>query len=417
MISGQVHLQQLPLVLAGVLSLAGCGGSSDSTTVTPPVAPPVTPPVVLTGWDAVRAAARPLVVLTSEFATPHVQPIAVDGWEDGICISRDGLHLYAVYAPADLLSYVLGGADAAHAADYLRGPTLGMDLTTNPPLLSFPTWLHANIVQASRTAVDQPFSAWRLAAMQRPTWSEGAPFVTGDTGSGWDLFVHTTNEHDPDYKAHICLARNAAKDPAALGTLLPAPVTTNTTEDNPHIERLDSTHLVLFFDSDDRPGGVGLHDLWLTTSADDGVTWAVPSSAISLNSTGDEEQPHLYHDGAGTWWMYFTASNPDDHQKLAIYRAQQTTVNDWTTWGTRELVVSAGNTAGVGEPTLTAVGDLSFVVVMEDTVHGTPTNRFDADPWFAPHLPSGIGRKQIAHPPIPAAAVGISASIKYAQNR
>ena len=364
------------LVAMSVLLLGACSGGGDSS------APPP-----LTGWAAIRAAAAPAVALPAEFETPSPQPLAVDGWEDGIFISRDGLHLFAVYAPADLLSFSLAGADQHQAASYFRGPTFGMDMTTNPAGTT--NWIHGNILHASRASTAAPFTSWHLAPMARATWSEGAPMAEGPSGGTWDLFVHVTNEHAPDYKAHIALAHGAALDPTAVGTLLPAPVTTDHTEDNPHIERLDATHLVLFFDSDDRPGASGQHDMWWTTSADDGVSWATPTPVTSLNTALEEEQPHLYRDSAGAWWLYFTATNPAD-SKLGIFRSPQTTVGDWNAWGAQTLVLGAGNTVGVGEPSLTSNGDLSFVVITEDTVHGTPTNRFDGDPWFMPRRPSSV---------------------------
>lgn len=369
-------LLRMTACLATIGLMSGCGSGGDD-------AAPVAPPAPLTGWAAIRAAAVPQVALAAEFNTPAPQQLANDAWEDGIFISRDGLHLFAVYAPADLLSFTLSGADQTHCTDYLRGPTLGMDLTTIPVGLPNPQptkWLHGNIVHATRTSVTAPFTAWHLVPMSRPVWSEGAPVAQGPHTGTWDLFVYTSNEHAPDYKAHIALIHGAASDPAALGSLLPAPVTTNTTEDNPHIERLTATSLVLFFDSDDRPGATGAHDLWYATSADDGTTWTTPLPVTALNTAVDEEQPHLYRDASSAWWLYFTAANPAD-SKLAIYRTKQVTAGDWNSWGAKELVLGAGNTAGVGEPTLTSNGDLSFVVVTKDP-SGPATNRFDADPWF-----------------------------------
>lgn len=356
------------------LALAGCGSSGSS-------------PAPLTGWAAIRAQAAPVVALTTVFGTPHVQPIALDGWEDGVFISRDGLHLYAVYVPADLLSFTIAGGDQTTSASYLRGPTLGMDLHTNP--VGTTTWIHGDIIHATRASTAAPFSAWQLSSMARPSFSEGAAVAQGPNAGRWDLFAYTSNDHATDYKAHICLRRSVAFDPTdGTPAFLPAPVTTSTSEDNPHLERLDATHLVLFFDSDDRPGASGAHDLWVTTSADDGVSWAAPAPVTSLNTTAEEEQPHLYLSSTGTWWLYYTATNPAD-SKLGIFRAAQATVGDWNSWMGSELVIGAGNTAGIGEPTLTANGDLSFVVVTEDPA-GSATNRYDADPWFMPRFPSAV---------------------------
>ena len=116
----------------------------------------------------------------------------------------------------------------------------------------------------------------------------------------------------------------------------------------------------------------------------------MPQPLASLDTAEDEAQPHLFPDGDGRWWLYFSAANPADG-KLAIHRAQRTAAGDWDSWGSRELVIGAGSTAGIGEPTLTAAGDLSFVVVTQDP-SGPATDRYDADPWFAPRLPAATGQ-------------------------
>ncbi len=41
---------------------------------------------------------------SDEFETPFIQTHYNLGWEDGLHISRDGLHMYAFYLPADLIS-------------------------------------------------------------------------------------------------------------------------------------------------------------------------------------------------------------------------------------------------------------------------------------------------------------------------
>jgi len=368
------------LLAMALLVHGSCGGDGGSS-----------PPPPLTGWAAIRANTHPSVALPAEFGTPRVQELAVDGWEDGICISRGGLHLYAVYVPADLLSFTLAGADQHEAESYLRGPTFGMDLTTIPPVgAPLPTmWLHGDILHASRSSLGQPFSAWQRTTMSQPVWSEGAPQPSGAGGADWDLFAYTTNDHPTDYNAHTVILHHAAHDPIATGSPLPAPVTTATNEDNPHVERLSANDLVLFFDSGDRQVG-RIHDLWYTTSADDGITWTAPASVTSINTVNDEHQPHLWKDSGGVWWLYYTATNPGDG-KLGIFRAKQQTPGDWDSWTAKELVIGAGNALAVGEPTLTANGDLSFVVITEDTVNGTATNRYDGDPWFVPRIPAGGG--------------------------
>ncbi|MDX2173081.1 MAG: T9SS type A sorting domain-containing protein [Bacteroidota bacterium] len=332
-------------------------------------------------WPLTKSNTTLQVALPAEFGVPYPQPLSVNGWEDGIHITRDGLNLYCIYLPADGLSWITNGSPCVFAP-YQKGPTFGMDLTTSPVTVC-PTWLHGDILISSRTSTSVVFPTWSLSNLNAPIYSEGAPQSVMLNSTTADLFVYTSNQLPP-YKTDIYLAKNTSINPSAVNsTILPAPVTQTTTEDNPHIERLSANNLVLFFDSPDIPGGTGGLDLWYSTSNDDGLTWIAPLQVSSLNSTANEHQPHLYKDNLNQWWIYYTA--PDISGKYAIYRAQQTIANNWNSWGPKQLVVGPGNTAGIGEPTLTQNGDLSFVVIYQDS-NGTATDKFDADPWFLPHI-------------------------------
>ncbi len=154
-------------------------------------------------------------------------------------------------------------------------------------------------------------------------------------------------------------------------------------EDNPHIERVENDRLVLFFERNLHPENISLKDIWYSTSEDNTKTWSEPVNLAVINQYGSAEyehiQPHLYFDHSiNNWYLYFATQHTDG--KLDIFRSSRG--KSWADWGTPELVISAGNTLGVGEPTLTANGDLYFVVVYqregdEDTYDG-----FDADPWY-----------------------------------
>ncbi|MBL7921998.1 MAG: T9SS type A sorting domain-containing protein [Bacteroidia bacterium] len=330
-------------------------------------------------WPLTKGNTTLQVAIPAEFGTPMIQPLSVNGWEDGIFISRDGLNLYSIYIPADALSWTSNGAPCVFTP-YQKGPTYGMDLATSPTT-ACPMWLHGDILISSRASTAVPFPAWTLSNLSGPIFSEGAPQLSMLNSTVSDLVVYTSNQQPP-YNTDIYLIKNSTINPSATGTILAAPVTQTTTEDNPHLERLSANQLVLFFDSPDRVGGVGGLDLWYALSNDNGVTWNAPQQVSTLNTIQNEHQPHLYKDNNNQWWMYYTT--PDASGKYAIYRAQQTTVNNWDSWGPKQLVLGPGNSAGIGEPTLTQNGDLSFVVVYEDA-NGTPTDKFDADPWFLPH--------------------------------
>ncbi|MDP1803200.1 MAG: T9SS type A sorting domain-containing protein [Bacteroidota bacterium] len=330
-------------------------------------------------WPLTKSNTTLQVAIPAEFGAPVMQPISVNGWEDGIFISRDGLNLYSIYIPADALSWTSNGAPCVFTP-YQKGPTYGMDLATSPTT-ACPMWLHGDILISSRTSTAVLFPAWTLSNLSGPIFSEGAPQMSLLSPTVSDLVVYTSNQLPP-YNTDIYLIKNSTINPSPTGTILPAPVTQTTTEDNPHLERISANQLVLFFDSPDRVGGVGGLDLWYAVSNDNGSTWNAPQQVSSLNTLLNEHQPHLYKDNFNQWWMYYTT--PDVSGKYAIYRSQQTILNNWDSWGPKQLVVGPGNSAGIGEPTLTQYGDLSFVVVYQDA-NGTPTDKFDADPWFLPH--------------------------------
>lgn len=365
------------MLALGVLSVVGCGDGGRETRGPSVPAPQAGGP----DWDTIRARGAPLVALPAEYGTPYPQLLAVAGWEDGIHITRDGLNLYCIYIPADLFSFRhVGTNNPSHLTRFQRGPDFGMDLHSNPAGVD--GWLHGDILYSHRERLDEPFPPWELSRLARPTWSEGAPcpLVRGDNDV--DLFVYTSNQEKP-YSGDIVVIRDTTLNPAGVGTPLPAPVTTTAVEDNPHIERLSADDLVVFFDSPDRPGGSGRLDLWYTTSTNDGASWTMPTPVTSINTPDDEQQPHLYRDAAGRWFLYYTGTNATK-DKVEIYRARLRRHGDWDSWSERELVIGAGNLVAVGEPTLTRYGDISFVAISEAPDGATATNRYDADPWFLP---------------------------------
>lgn len=330
-------------------------------------------------WDQIKRKAQLYVAFPKEYETPYRQKLSILGWEDGVHISRDGLNLYCLYAPADVLSYILHKAAQDKLNIYKRGPDFGMDLVTGPLGPSPTGWMHADILYSHRDSSSEPFSSWRLSGMARPVFTEGAPNPLFKDPKNIELMLFTSQDN-PTYNTDMWVIHNTKANPSGKGKPLPYPVNTNYNEDNPHLERIDGDNLVLFFDSDNRPGS-GSHDVWYNLSINNGKTWSEPVNVTSVNTKEQDHQPHLFRDKKGRWYLYFSAMNSDG--KLAIFRARQSIPGDWNSWVEKELVIGAGNTAGVGEPTLTEQGDISFVVVYANP-NGTDTDRFDADPWFLP---------------------------------
>jgi hypothetical protein len=72
-------------------------------------------------------------------------------------------------------------------------------------------------------------------------------------------------------------------------------------------------------------------------------------------------------------------------------------LNDWNSWGPKELVIEPdmingnyGTIFGVGEPTLSTWGDISFVVVYGNNTLPDSLDVFDCDPWFLPKKSSPV---------------------------
>jgi hypothetical protein len=324
-------------------------------------------------WTTVKAQAVPHLALPEEFEAPATLSVTNAGWEDGLFISRDGLRLFAFYAPVDLISWELHSGDPGDFSDYLRGPTLGMDLS----------WiLHGDIVVASRTSTDQPFSSWRLSGLSGSPYTQGAPQYIPGVGRRADIFVYTDN-NEPDGVQRLRILRDIDVGSLTSGTAIPAPIRDPAfRQDNPHIERLSDTELVLFYDTDDV--GCVSADLIIkySLSTDNGATWSTPMAVTSINTHSSQQGPHLWKNpGNDTWYLYYGATNPADG-KLGVFRSRQSIPGDWDSWVEETLVVGAGNTHAVGEPSLTANGDLYFVTILEHT-DGTPADRYDNDPWMA----------------------------------
>ena len=332
-------------------------------------------------WPSIKSSAHPFNAIPTEYEALSRQPLATLGWEDGVHISPDGLDLYCTYVPIDLLSFVLNGSfPNKFSSHYLRGaPTFGMDLVSNP--IGEKEWLHADILYAHREDTSKGFEQWTLSKMARPFYSEGAPAPSiGKDEQTLDFMFFTSNE-SPENNTDIWWIKNTNRNPTGKGVPLPPPIKTGFNEDNPHVVRTDKSHLVLFFDSNNRPEGKGDLDLWYSESMDNGETWQTPTNVSSINTRSKENQPFLFYDSLSQHWqLYYSALAGDG--KLGIFRASQKVNNEWNSWGTPELVIGAGNTAGVGEPTLTHKGDISFVVVYADKSNTSKYNHFDSDPWL-----------------------------------
>lgn len=334
-------------------------------------------------WNSIKESSYVDLFLEKVFKDPYALSNSTLGWEDGVYITRDGLELYCTYLPVDMLGFVLSGDTVEELSNYYRGPDYGMDFDSNP-MGNNEKWIHSDILVSTRESTNEEFGEWQLSEISRGIYSEGGYCrLDNFDGSQTNLSIITSNE---DYESKnnfkvFYSFENAINWGAFLtetdqtGTEL---VNSRFDEDNPHLDKSEEK-LILFFDSKDRPGGKGDIDIWYSISEDLGKNWTTPKNLTSVNSNGKEHQPHLYFDGTD-WWLYYSADHDD--YRLSIYRRKLLDIANWDSWGSAELVIGPGNCLGVGEPTLTSEGDLSFVVIYENRENGA-FDRYDADAWYA----------------------------------
>lgn len=326
-------------------------------------------------WDNIKSNATFHIPDTS-YHPPYIQPINVGGWEDGLFVTRDGRHLFSTYLPLDAFSWLFDFDPICFDFNpYFRPPLLGIDTVTNN--FGCPNFMQSDIIIASRADTSVQFNPWESSNLQTPFSFDGGAHGVLLNADTFDVFVYTKDGVGTQ-STDIMFMRNVPVNPLASGAV--HILSTSGQEDNPHIERLDDSTLLLFFDRD--------RYMYYSLSYDNGENWKEP--VLVTNVLNDQApydvQPHLWNDGKD-WWIYFCADN--ENGVRCIYKSKQAIANDWDSWGARELVIApenisdgSGTIFGVGEPTLTHWGDISFVVVYGNNTLQDTTDVFDCDPWF-----------------------------------
>lgn len=337
-------------------------------------------------WNAIKSNATFNVADTSLYDAPFIQPVNVPGWEDGLFMTRDGMHLYSTYLPLDAFSWITALQANPICFDftpYYRPPLLDIDTNTN--IFGCPNFMQSDIIITGKSTPQSAFNPWSASNLRTAFSFDGGAQGVLMNADTFDLFVYTRDGAGTQ-GVDIMLLRNVPVNPDTAGAV--ALFSTPAYEDNPHIERLNDSSLVILFDRD--------RYIYYSTSNDNGTTWATPQLvADELNDQAPYDvQPHLWYDGTD-WWVYFCADNGSFVR--GIYRSRQQTPGNWSNWMAKELVIEGktitggyGTIYGVGEPTLSTWGDLSFVVVYGDAGSSDSTDRFDCDPWFLPRKGSPL---------------------------
>ena len=363
----QIKITNLTIITITIITIIGCEKTVGPDHISRP------------NWQDIKANATFIVPDTS-YGTPYIQPLNVGGWEDGLYISRDGLELYAYYMPVDVFSLGAAWEKDPICFDYqpyYRPPMLGVDMISNP--WACENFFQGDIIIATRDNVYSPFVEWQPSNLQRSISNDGAPCGVLKDENTYDVFVFTQNRDDIE-DMEIMFMRDVPRNPTSETAV--SILSTTGEEDNPHIERLDDNTLLLFFDRD--------RHIYYSLSYNNGSTWQKPVliTHVLNDQAPYDVQPHLWNDGTD-WWVYFCADN--EQGKRCIYKSKQQIANDWDSWSEKQLVIEPneitgryGTILGVGEPTLTQRGDISFVVIYGDLNSEDKTDVFDCDPWFLP---------------------------------
>jgi len=392
--------KNFPLLCCLIL-FVGCGGGSEFSPSRSP-----------TLWDRIKSNASPSLLLNTEFNTPtRLANVSTLAWEDGVYVSDDGLHLFAFYAPVSLFkfqgyvnsySYVAPNV-CAPISDYIRGTILtGSDFELQPPY-DLPGSIcnhgngivHSEIAHASRASLNDGFSSWTRHSVSTDFVYDGG-FAATDNNDGSYHLVYSQATSDGNQNDIYWVQDATSLNPGTVTpTAFPDPINTNMQEDNPHLERISTTELVLLFDNHYETGGSGDTRISYSISTDNGTSWSVPEiiATGTINDYTEDLSGHLYLDNANNWWLYFTSNRGG---KVEIWRIQHTNnnlVTDFDNWNTMsiEKVIAAGGVAGdagtiegAGEPSLTANGDLYFAVVYcKKQSDQTDFVGCDIDPWVA----------------------------------
>ena len=320
------------------------------------------------------------------YGSPHMQSNAVPGWEDGLFMTRDGKQLFSTYLPVDAFSWLNDLVLDPVCFDfhpYYRPPLLGVDTITN--IFGCEKYMHSDIIMTSRESVISDFDPWNSSNMQESFSFDGGVQGVLANEDSFDLFVFTRDGIETS-STDIFFMRDVSRNPTNE-TAVPLFVTEGQ-EDNPHIERLNDSALVILFDRD--------RYMYYALSNDNGESWEeeVLIPTVLNDQAPYDVQPHLWHDGVD-WWVYYCADNEDGVR--SIYRSKQMSPGNWGDWEEPELVLSPnviiddyGYVYGVGEPSLSEWGDLSFVVVYGNHELPDTTDVYDCDPWIMPKIDSPL---------------------------
>jgi len=140
---------------------------------------------------------------------------------------------------------------------------------------------------------------------------DGSISVSSD---GLEMYFLSTRPGGLGYEDLWVSKRENVSDPWEPPVNLGPPVSSSYRESYPSISADGLTlYFSDYFYGPDRPGGVGGHDLWMTTRMSQSDPWSEPVNlGAGVNSSTDEEAPTISHDGLTLIFASDRAGGSDD---------------------------------------------------------------------------------------------------------
>lgn len=297
-------------------------------------------------WEELKKSARFILEEGWKPAKNIGFPVNTSGWEDSANISFDGKRLYFTYLPWDLVGVLEKGEVV------VSGPKRGFNL------------YNADIFVCERDEQGN-WGEPKILEFCRQEFSEIGPQETAD---GSRIYLSGNFGKYGFGKNDIWAVTLEA---GQWGNFINLGNTLNSAyfEEDPSISREEDE---IYFWSDDLPGGLGGHDIWVSKKKNN--VWSKPENlGEPINSVHNDFQPHLVLAGDT---LYFTSDRGG--QGSAIFKSRRRADGSWMQ---PEVVISADPSTGaigVGEPTLTSDGKFLYFV----TAYRSKYGEYDCDIMF-----------------------------------
>jgi hypothetical protein len=253
------------------------------------------------------------------------------------------------------------------------------------PKRAVPSLLLVVLIFAAVSVLAKTFGDWseptNLGAAVNSASSDIAPAISKD---GLSLYFHSNRPGLGGPFDIYVSQRNSDADDWEPAIVLGSPISTTFNEVAPALSR-DGHHL---FFSTDRPGGLGLLDIWVSYRghSHDNFGWGDPLPITSINAPAANDAGAAYFENeGGRPQLFFQSTRPGGPGSSDFYVSEQ---QEDGTWGAPTLVAELSSPAFDNRLTIRHDGREVFFHSDRPGSAGndlwTSTRATDSDPWSTP---------------------------------